>query len=216
MNHSRITQVIALCGGALLIAGCSADSDAEPTATETVTETVTASPDAASPSSASPSQSSELDLTERGNVPMPDASTYEARRTADDSLVVSVTSSDVSGDVTCASPHVEEPDGQLLRIDLEVTVEASTEDVLPDGFWLSSDMFQVLDEDGEIVDSDPGSTRAAYGCLPEGERYPYGSIRGGTSGAGPIIVEASVDQGYVVMRTPDIGEHFEWEFDLSS
>lgn len=216
MNHSRISQVMALCGGALLVAGCSSASDAEPAPTETVTETVTATPDAASPSTASPSQSSEVSLTERGNVPMPDASTYEARRSADDSLVASVTSSDVSSDVTCASPRVDEPDGQLLRIDLEITVEASTEDVLPDGFWLSSDMFQVLDEDGEIVDSDPGSTSAAYGCMPEGDRFPYGAVRGGTTGSGPIILETSVDQGHVVMDAHSVGEHFEWDFDLSS
>lgn len=147
---------------------------------------------------------------------MPETSTYEAVRTADDSLVASVTSSDVSSDVTCASPRVDEPDGKLLRIDLEVTVEASTEDVLPDGFWLSSDMFQVLDEDGRIVDSDPGSTRVAYGCFPEGDRYPYGAITAGTTGSGPVILETSVDAGYVVMDAHSVGERFEWEFDLSS
>lgn len=87
---------------------------------------------------------------------------------------------------------------------------------MPDGFWVANNAFQILDEDGRIVDSEPVTSRAAFGCMSEEDRFPFGGLRGGTTGTGPIILETSVDQGYVVMEAHSIDEYFEWEFDLSS
>lgn len=223
MKHLKTTT--AAMASVALLAGC-ANGDAEPTPTVTVTETVTSAPEERETEEDSPDETesaaseeieedrSEDAVNERGNLPMPEHSPYILESLDGSTELGTVEVSEISTDVQCTSDYAPTPEGKLLSLDFTVTMESELSEVAPDGFWLSSDLFQVLDRDGEIVDNDPGSTLAAYSCPSEGDQFPYGSIRPGTSANGVIVLESSVDSGYVVYDEIQTGEHLEWEFEL--
>lgn len=154
-------------------------------------------------------------LNERGNLLMPENNPYYLLSPDDDSVIAEFEFSDAQPDVVCTSAYAPEPSGSLLAIDVAVTVEPEARPFIPDGAILTSDMFQVLDRDGQIMDADPGSTSAAYSCPDQGDQFPFGTIRPGTSGSGEIVVESSVDSGYIVFNEVMSDTYLEWEFDLN-
>lgn len=214
---------------ALLLSGC--------TALEQPTETEPNEPSAESPASTPEPEEEEKEeddesvdvdprlegrdpledrLNERGNLPMPENSPYFLVDRDEATVLAEAEFSELSTSVHCSSDYAPPAEGHLVSMDVTVTSETVMRDVAPDGFWLSSDLFQILDVDGEIVSSDPGGTLAAYSCPSESDQFPFGSIRPGTSGSGQIVLETPVTSGTLLFEEVLTGEYLEWEFDLSA
>jgi len=152
-----------------------------------------------------------IEPNERGNLPVGEG--IENELTAQDGTAVATMKlSELRADPTCTSEYTPDPEGQLYGFDIELEVESAASNHLPDGYWVSSDLFQILSEDGEVVESDPGSTSAAYACPSTDDQFPFGAIRPGTSASGLIVVESPVDSGYLVYSDYDSGTFYEWEF----
>ncbi|MBE1515185.1 DUF4352 domain-containing protein [Nesterenkonia halotolerans] len=234
MSHARISISLGLliCTGTLIV-GCSETTGEEDVGQESPVdqESDSSSPETDSPEpdtvtegegggeSGDPGEIEEREpvaerLNERGNLPMPEHNPYYLLSPEDDSAIAEFDISDLQTDVVCTSSIAPESTESFLQIDLDVSVENDARNFIPDGAILTTNLFQVLDSDGSIVDTDPGSGEASYSCLPEEEVFPFGSIRPGTSGSGSFVFEPSVESGYVVFHEVLSDTYLEWEFDL--
>lgn len=201
-----------------------ANPTVEPAPTVTVTETVSPEPTPKSEeddeeASVAPKGSSYLTgedrlpieerLNDRGNLPMPDNSPYFWASPDDESPLVAIQMGDVETEVTCPAPHHSGDTEGLISIDFEVTVEPEVSEFEPSGYWLTSDMFQIMNQEGNIV-AQSADTLDAFSCSDDA--FPFGDIRPGTTGAGPVILESPVDSGCVLYQDIGTGNYFEWEF----
>lgn len=154
-------------------------------------------------------------INDNGNLPMPENSPFYLVTLDLSTVLAEIDTSDVNTNVQCTSEYAPPAEGHLVSVDFNVTAEPELRDD-PYGFWITSDLFQILDHDGQIVDRDPGSTVAAYSCPSEADQFPFGDIRPGTSGSGAIVLESSIESGIITFHELSTETYFEWEFNVSS
>lgn len=152
---------------------------------------------------------SELSVTDRGNVSMPDTITLTDTVTGEP--YVEFEAGDVNTDVQCTGSRPRPPEnGHFISVDFQVSVESSFRDVRPDGFTLNAHRFDILDSDGGMTNA--GATSgASYSCLADSDLLPRETLPGTTS-QGAVLIDSEVESGFLIFHERLSGDSYEWEF----
>lgn len=186
---------------ALLLAGCSAESDG-----------VSASPDSAPSVSETASPSASVTpapkKSARGNL-IKQVGESAGAGIASGEVVLSFKVTSIEVDPTCTSPYATPPEnGHFLAVHMEVETTAALAEAVNPSFFTRE--WGAITADG-MTSNAPTDTSAAYGCMAESETLP-GNFGPGERGAGTVVLDVASPSGVIVLDDTVNGRTYGWEW----